>query len=134
MPVSNTVMLLMIIKICGRISMSRLHKIVYILKLKYGVPLSLSYERPLSIYSDSLENDVGVLVTFGFLDVQIISSGDYVDRVYRITYKGDRVLRDILQDSEAEKLFNKLKSCVRDMESLPVGELVAEAKKFIHKL
>ena len=34
MPTSNIVTLLMIIKICGRISASRLHKIIYILKMK----------------------------------------------------------------------------------------------------
>ncbi|MCL7402078.1 MAG: hypothetical protein LZ168_04765, partial [Thaumarchaeota archaeon] len=45
-PVSDTIILLMVVKIFGKVSMSRLHKIVYILKYKYGVPLSLRYERP----------------------------------------------------------------------------------------
>ena len=43
MPTSNIVTLLMIIKICGRISASRLHKIIYILKMKHDVLLSLDY-------------------------------------------------------------------------------------------
>jgi hypothetical protein len=46
MPVSDTIILLMVVKIFGMVSMSKLHKVVYILKLKYGVPLSLRYERP----------------------------------------------------------------------------------------
>jgi hypothetical protein len=32
MPVSDTVIILIVVKICGRVSMSRLHKVVYILK------------------------------------------------------------------------------------------------------
>ena len=44
MPTSDIVTLLMIIKICGRISASRLHKIVYILKMKYHIPLNADYQ------------------------------------------------------------------------------------------
>jgi uncharacterized protein YwgA len=124
----------MVVKICSRVSMSRLHKIVYILKYKYGVPFNLRYESPLSIYSDDLEDDVSVLVAFGFLDAQITSSGGYVDRVYRVTYKGDRVLRDVLRDGEAEELFNKLKLYLAELESLTISELVYEAEKLIRKL
>jgi len=36
-PLSNTVIILIIAKICGRVSASRLHKIVYILKMKYHI-------------------------------------------------------------------------------------------------
>ena len=41
MPISDIVTLLMIIKICGRVSASRLHKIVYILKMKHDILLTL---------------------------------------------------------------------------------------------
>jgi len=40
-PISDIVTLLMIIKICGRVSASRLHKIVYILKMKHDILLTL---------------------------------------------------------------------------------------------
>jgi len=43
MPISDTIIILMIIKICGRVSASRLHKIIYILKMKHDVLLSLDY-------------------------------------------------------------------------------------------
>jgi len=79
MPLPNTVIISMIIKICGRASASRLHKIIYILKEKYRVPLKLRYESSLSIYSDDLE-----------YDVQIVSRGEYVDRIYRVTERGLR--------------------------------------------
>jgi hypothetical protein len=42
-PVSDTIILLMVVKICGMVSMSKLHKIVYILREKYGVPFRLGY-------------------------------------------------------------------------------------------
>jgi hypothetical protein len=92
MMVSDTITLLIVVKIFGKVSMSRLHKIVYILKLKYGVPFRLGYQTSPSIYSEDLEDDIGVLVAFGLLDVKIVSSGDYVDRVYRVTEK-DHLLR-----------------------------------------
>jgi hypothetical protein len=101
------------VKIRGRVSMSRLHKVIYILREKYGVPLNLRYEAPPSIYSNDLEYDVGVLVAFGFLNIQIISRGDYVDRVYRVTEKGDRMLVDALKDGETEALFNNLNYVLR---------------------
>jgi DNA-binding PadR family transcriptional regulator len=53
-----------------------------------------------------LEDDIGVLVAFGLLDVKIVSSGDYVDRVYRVTEKGEKILEYILQDRDAEEMFN----------------------------
>jgi hypothetical protein len=134
MMVSDTITLLMVVKIFGMVSMSRLHKIVYILKYKYGVPFNLRYESPLSIYSDDLEDDVGVLVAFGFLDVQIISRKGYVDRVYRVTEKGEKILEYILQDRDVEEMFNKLKLYLTELESLTIGELVYEAEKLIRKL
>jgi hypothetical protein len=134
MPVSDTIILLMVVKIFGIVSMSRLHKIVYILRYKYGVPFNLRYESPLSIYSDDLEDDVGVLVAFGLLDVKIVSSGDYVDRVYRVTEKGEKILEYILQDRDVEEMFNKLKLYLAELESLTIGELVYEAEKLIRKL
>ena len=108
MPISDIVTLLMIVKICGRVSVSRLHKIIYILKHKYGVPLSLRYENPPSIYSNDLEYDVGVLAGFGLLDVQITSRYGYIDRVYRVTGKGERMLEYALKDEEGERMFKWL--------------------------
>ncbi|MCL7384469.1 MAG: hypothetical protein LZ174_09300 [Thaumarchaeota archaeon] len=51
MPIPDTVILLMVVKICGMVSMSKLHKIVYILREKYGVPFRLGYQTSPSIYS-----------------------------------------------------------------------------------
>jgi hypothetical protein len=51
MMVSDTIILLMVVKICGMVLMSRLHKIVYILREKYGVPFRLGYQTSPSIYS-----------------------------------------------------------------------------------
>jgi hypothetical protein len=110
--------------------MSKLHKVVYILKEKYGVPLSLRYERDLSIYSDELENDVSVLVAFRLLDVKIIS-GDYVDRVYRVTERGEKILENGLQDRDAEEVFNRLRLYIMELEDMSMSELVYEAKKLI---
>jgi hypothetical protein len=124
----------MVVKIFGMVSMSRLHKVVYVLKYKYGVPFNLRYESPLSIYSDDLEDDVGVLVAFGFLDTQIISRKGYVDRVYRVTEKGEKILEYILQDRDVEEMFNKLKLYLAELKSLTIGELVYEAEKLIRKL
>jgi DNA-binding PadR family transcriptional regulator len=81
-----------------------------------------------------LEDDVGVLVAFGLLDVKIVSSGDYVDRVYRVTEKGEKILEYILQDRDAEEMFNKLKLYLAELESLTISELVYEAEKLIRKL
>ena len=90
-PLSDTVIILMIVRVCGRVSVARLHKIVYILKMKYHIPLSLDYQTSPSIYSSDLDYTLGVLVAFGLLDVQIVSRGEYVDR---ITEKGLRMLED----------------------------------------
>jgi len=125
MMVSDTITLLMVVKIFGRVSMSRLHKIVYILKYKYGVSFNLRYESPLSIYSDNLEDDVGVLVAFGFLDTQIISRKGYVDRVYRVTEKGEKILEYILQDRDVEEMFNRLRLYITGLEGMSMSELVA---------
>jgi|GEM_PF-3477635 len=62
----------MIVRICGRISASRLQKIIYILKMKHDIPLSLDYETSQSIYSSDLDYILGVLVAFSLLDFQII--------------------------------------------------------------
>jgi hypothetical protein len=43
MPISDTITLLMVVKIFGKVSMSKLHKIAYILREKYGVPFRLGY-------------------------------------------------------------------------------------------
>ena len=72
MPTSNIVTLLMIIKIYGRVSVSRLHKIIYILKMKHDIPLSLDYQTSPSLYSSDLDYILGVLVAFSLLNVQII--------------------------------------------------------------
>ena len=85
MSLPNTVIISMIVKICGRASASRLHKIVYIIKMKYQVSLSMDYQTSPSIYSSNLEYTLGVLVAFGLLDVQVISRGEYVDRICRVT-------------------------------------------------
>lgn len=43
------------------------------------------------------------------------------------------MLENVLQYiEEAMKLFNELKLYVRELESLPVGELVAQARMFMH--
>lgn len=39
------------------------------------------------------------------------------------------MLEDALQDREAERLFNKLRLCIRELEGLPTDELVAQARK-----
>ena len=85
MSLPNTVIISMIVKIYGRASASRLHKIVYIIKMKYQVSLSMDYQTSPSIYSSNLEYTLGVLVAFGLLDVQVISRGEYVDRICRVT-------------------------------------------------
>jgi DNA-binding PadR family transcriptional regulator len=76
-----------------------------------------------------LEDDVGVLVAFGLLDVKIVSSGDYVDRVYRVTEKGEKILEYILQDRDAEEMFNRLRLYITGLEGMSMSELVYEAKK-----
>ena len=119
MPISDIVTLLMIVKICGRVSVSRLHKIIYILRHKYGVPLSLRYENPPSIYSNDLEYDVGVLAGFGLLDVQITSRYGYIDRVYRVTGKGERMLEDVLKDKDTERMFNSLNYIAEHVLGMP---------------
>jgi hypothetical protein len=43
MPISDTITLLMVVKIFGMVLMSKLHKIAYILREKYGVPFRLGY-------------------------------------------------------------------------------------------
>jgi len=134
MPLSDTVIILMIVRICGRVSASRLHKIVYILKMKHHIPLSVDYQTSPSIYSSNLDYILGVLVAFGLLDVQIISRGEYVDRIYRVTEKGLRMLEDILQDKDAERMFNQLKPYIRELEELPTDELVAQARMFIRHI
>jgi len=129
-PISNTVIILIIAKIYGRISASRLHKIVYIFKMKYHIPLNADYQTSPSIYSSDLDYILGVLVAFDLLDVQIISRREYVDRIYRVTEKGERMLEDVLKDEDAERMFSQLELYIREMGELPLSELVALAKTF----
>ena len=132
MPISDTIIILMIIKICGRVSASRLHKIIYILKMKHDIPLSLDYQTSPSIYSSDLEYTLGVLVAFSLLDVQIISRREYIDRIYKVTEKRLRMLEDALKDEDTERMFNQLEFYIRELGELPLGELAALAKTFIH--
>jgi hypothetical protein len=131
-PLSNTVIILIIAKICGRVSASRLHKIVYILKMKYHIPLNVDYQTSPSIYSSDLDYTLGVLVAFGLLDVQIISRREYIDRIYKVTEKRLRMLEDALKDEDTERMFNQLEFYIRELGELPLGELAALAKTFIH--
>jgi len=131
-PLSNTVIILIIAKICGRVSASRLHKIIYILKMKHDIPLSLDYQTSPSIYSNDLEYTLGVLVAFSLLDVQIISRREYIDRIYKVTEKRLRMLEDALKDEDTERMFNQLEFYIRELGELPLGELAALAKTFIH--
>jgi len=131
-PLSNTVIILIIAKICGRVSASRLHKIIYILKMKHDIPLSLDYQTSPSIYSNDLEYTLGVLVAFSLLDVQIISRREYIDRIYKVTEKRLRMLENSLKDENTERMSNQLKLYIREMEDLPINELVVQARRYIH--
>jgi DNA-binding PadR family transcriptional regulator len=77
-----------------------------------------------------LEDDVGVLVAFGLLDVKIISE-NYVDRVYRVTERGEKILEYILQDRDAGEMFNRLRLYITGLEGMSMSELVYKAKKLI---
>ena len=87
---------------------SRLQKIVYILKMKHDMPLSVDYQTSPSIYSSDLDYILRVLVAFGLLDINIISRGEYVDRIYKVTEKGLRMLEHSLNDKESERMFKQL--------------------------
>ena len=111
---------------------SRLQKIVYILKMKHDMPLSVDYQTSPSIYSSDLDYILRVLVAFGLLDINIISRGEYVDRIYKVTEKGLRMLEHSLNDKESERMFKQLEYYIRELGEMPVGELVALAKMFTH--
>ena len=72
------------------------------------------------------------LVVFGLLDVQIISRREYIDRIYKVTEKRLRMLEDALKDEDTERMFNQLEFYIRELGELPLGELAALAKTFIH--
>jgi DNA-binding PadR family transcriptional regulator len=101
--------------------------------MKHDIPLSLDYQTSPSIYSNDLEYTLGVLVAFSLLDVQIISRREYIDRIYKVTEKGLRMLENSLKDENTERMSNQLKLYIREMEDLPINELVAQAKKFINQ-
>ena len=69
------------------------------------IPLSVDYQTSPSIYSNDLEYQLGVMVAFGLLDVNIINRGEYVDRIYRVTEKGEKMLEDALKDKDVERIF-----------------------------
>jgi len=71
------------------------------------------------------------LVAFGLLDVNIVSRGEYVDKIYKVTERGLRMLDDSFKDEDAERMFNQLKTYIRELGEMPVEELVALAKTFI---
>jgi len=71
------------------------------------------------------------LVAFGLLDVNIVSRGEYVDKIYKVTERGLRMLEDSFKDEDAERMFNQLKTYIRELGEMPVEELVALAKTFI---
>jgi len=43
------------------------------------------------------------------------------------------MLENYLKDENTERMFNQLKLYIREMEDLPIHELVAQAKKFINQ-
>ena len=71
------------------------------------------------------------MVAFGLLDVNIVSRGEYVDKIYKVTERGLRMLEDSFKDEDAERMFNQLKTYIRELGEMPVEELVALAKTFI---
>gem|GEM_PF-1770742 len=71
------------------------------------------------------------MVAFGLLDVNIVSRGEYVDKIYKVTERGLRMLDDSFKDEDAERMFNQLKTYIRELGEMPVEELVALAKTFI---
>lgn len=116
---------------------TRLQKLVYLLKTRYGIPFSFNF-RPYYYgpYSDELSNLISFLNALNFtveraefLDLGIIRFN------YTLTERGKKYLENIEKklDKETLKTIQKLKESITELSTVDTSKLIAEAKLLMSK-
>lgn len=116
---------------------TRLQKLVYLLKTRYGIPFSFNF-RPYYYgpYSDELSNLISFLNALNFtveraefLDLGVIRFN------YTLTERGKKYLEDIEKklDKKTLKIIQKLKESITELSTVDTSKLIAEAKLLMSK-
>lgn len=112
---------------------TRLQKIMFLLKHKHNVPLSLRFEPYFyGPYSEDLTYDIEMLKALKLVEEQIIRNNDYIEYQYRLTSKGREILLKLLEDNpQLNQLYQKISEYVEELNKIPLKELILEAKSLI---
>ncbi|MEM4497248.1 MAG: hypothetical protein QW692_00290 [Nitrososphaerota archaeon] len=98
---------------------TRLQKTMFLLKEKYGMPISLHFESYFyGPYSEELTYDIEVLKAFKAVEEERVKVNDYYESRYKLTPKGKEVLRRLLEnDEKLKEIYQKIKSHVEKIHS-----------------
>jgi len=112
---------------------TRLQNTMFLLKEKYGIPISLYFESCFyGPYSEELAHDIEVLKAFKAVKETRIKANNHYEHHYKLTSKGKGVLRKLLEnDEELRKIYQKIKTHVEEINKIPLKELIAAAKALL---
>ncbi|MEM2261733.1 MAG: hypothetical protein QXK24_04705 [Ignisphaera sp.] len=112
---------------------TRLQKTMFLLKEKYGMPISLHFESYFyGPYSEELAHDIEVLKAFKVIEENRVKVNDYYEYRYKLTQKGKDILKELLESNEElREIYQKIKSHVEEINKIPLKELVAVAKALL---
>jgi uncharacterized protein YwgA len=114
---------------------TRLQKIVFLLKNKYGLPFSFDF-KPYYYgpYSEELSDLVSLLRALGFAEEKTDHFGlDQIRYDYVLTEKGKGYLEKYSKASgkDTKQTIRKLRRCISKLSLLPTPELISEAKSLM---
>lgn len=116
---------------------TRLQKIIYLLKTRYGIPFSFNF-RPYYYgpYSDELSNLISFLNALNFteeiaefLDIGVIRFN------YTITERGKKYVENAERnlDKETLEIIKRLKRSITELSTVDTPKLIAEAKSLMNR-
>jgi uncharacterized protein YwgA len=114
---------------------TRLQKIVFLLKTKYGLPFDFDF-KPYYYgpYSEELSDVISLLRALGFAEEKIDSLGlDKIRYDYFLTEKGKRYFEQFSRSREKnmEEVVEKLRRNISELSSCPTPKLILEAKSLM---
>jgi uncharacterized protein YwgA len=110
--VITTVIELMVLKACKQLrGRTRLQKIFFLLKRKYNIPINLEFKPYFyGPYSEELAHDIQVLRGFGIVEEKVVPVNDYVEFVYELTEKGEKLLKNCLATTNIRNYTKKFQN------------------------
>lgn len=116
---------------------TRLQKIIYLLKTRYGIPFSFNF-RPYYYgpYSDELSNLISFLNALNFTEekAEFLELG-VIRFNYTLTERGKKYVENAEKnlDKETLEIIKKLKKSITELSTVDTPKLIAEAKSLMNK-